>query len=65
MQAQINHPVLWEKTVRAMAESGVDTFIEVGPGQTLSKFVRKTVPGAKTYHAETPEEIEKIVSEVL
>ena len=65
MQAQINHPVLWKKTVRAMAESGVDTFIEVGPGQTLSKFVQKTVPGAKTYHAETPEEIEKIVSEVL
>lgn len=65
MQAQINHPVLWEKTVHAMAESGVDTFIEVGPGQTLSKFVQKTVPGAKTYHAETPEEIEKIVSEVL
>ena len=65
MQAQIDHPVLWEKTVRAMAESGVDTFIEVGPGQTLSKFVQKTVPGAKTYHAETPEEIEKIVSEVL
>lgn len=65
MQAQINHPVLWEKTVRAMAESGVDTFIEVGPGQTLSKFVQKTVPGAKTYHAETPEEIEKIVSEAL
>lgn len=65
MQAQINHPVLWEKTVRAMAESGIDTFIEVGPGQTLSKFVQKTVPGAKTYHAETPEEIEKIVSEVL
>lgn len=65
MQVQINHPVLWEKTVRAMAESGIDTFIEVGPGQTLSKFVQKTVPGAKTYHAETPEEIEKIVSEVL
>lgn len=64
MQAS-KHPVLWEKTVRAMAESGVDTFIEVGPGQTLSKFVQKTVPGAKTYHAETPEEIEKIVSEVL
>lgn len=65
MQAQINHPVLWEKTVRAMAEGGIDTFIEVGPGQTLSKFVQKTVPGAKTYHAETPEEIEKIASEVL
>ncbi len=65
MQAQINHPVLWEKTVLAMAESGIDTFIEVGPGQTLSKFVQKTVPAAKTYHAESPEEIEKIISELL
>ncbi len=65
MQSQINHPVLWEKTLLAMAEDGIDTFIEVGPGQTLSKFVQKTVPTAKTYHAETPEEIEKIISELL
>ena len=65
MQAQINHPVLWEKTVCAMYENGIDTFIEVGPGQTLSKFVQKTVPTAKTYHAESPEEIDKIVSELL
>ncbi len=65
MQAQINHPVLWEKTVRAMYDSGIDTFIEVGPGQTLSKFVQKTVSDAKTYHAELPEEIDKIASELL
>ncbi len=64
MKSQINHPVLWEKTLRAMADSGVDTFIEVGPGQTLTKFVQKTVSDSKTYHAETPEEIEKILTEI-
>ena len=62
MQAQINHPVLWEKTVNAMYESGIRVFIEVGPGQTLSKFVQKTVPEAKTYHAETPEEISAVIA---
>ncbi len=59
MCEQINHPVLWEKTVRAMYEAGVRLFIEVGPGQTLSKFVQKTLAGldARTAHAESPEEV--------
>ena len=29
---QVNHPVLWQKTIENMAKSGIDTFIEVGPG---------------------------------
>ena len=64
MEAQINHPVRWEQIIRNMANTGVDTFIEVGPGQTLSKFVKKIIPDATTLHAETPEEI-AAVKEVL
>lgn len=64
MQSQIHHPVLWEKSIRAMAEDGICAFIEVGPGQTLSKLIQKTLPEVKTYHAETPENIASIVSEV-
>lgn len=64
MEAQINHPVRWEQIIRNMANTGVDTFIEVGPGQTLSKFVKKILPDATTLHAETPEEI-AAVKEVL
>ncbi len=40
---QAKSPVLWEQTLRNMAEDGVDTFVEVGPGTTLSKFVEKTL----------------------
>ena len=64
METQINHPVRFEQIIRNMANTGVDTFIEVGPGQTLSKFVKKIIPDATTLHAETPEEI-AAVKEVL
>ena len=41
--AQAMSPVRWEETLRNMAEAGIDTFIELGPGKTLSGFVKKTL----------------------
>ncbi|MGB9779262.1 ACP S-malonyltransferase [Caldanaerobacter sp.] len=38
---QVSHPVLWEQSVRKMIEDGVDIFIEIGPGKTLTSFVKK------------------------
>lgn len=38
---QVSHPVLWAKSVETMVASGVDLFIEVGPGTALSKFIKK------------------------
>ena len=64
MEEQIDHPVLWEKLIRNMSENGVNVFIEIGPGQTLTKFVKKIIPTAKTYHAETPEEIAAVAKEL-
>lgn len=64
MERQINHPVRWEQIIRNMAAEGISTFIEVGPGQTLTKFVKKILPDAKALHAETPEEISAVVAEV-
>ena len=46
---QAKSPVLWEQTLRNMAEDGVDVFVEVGPGTTLSKFVSKTLGEVKIY----------------
>ena len=46
---QIKNPVRFEQTLRNMAEAGVTTFIECGPGKTLAGFVKRTVPGAQIY----------------
>jgi [acyl-carrier-protein] S-malonyltransferase len=38
---QIDHPVRWEETVRALAAAGVTHAIEVGPGKVLAGLVRR------------------------
>ncbi len=39
---QAKSPIHWEETLRNMKMNGIDTFIELGPGKTLSSFVKKT-----------------------
>ncbi|MBU4541703.1 ACP S-malonyltransferase [uncultured Acetobacterium sp.] len=50
---QINHPVLWEQTIRNMIDDGFTTFIECGPGKTLSGFIKKIDKSVTCYHVET------------
>lgn len=64
MRNQIVSPVLWEKTLCNIYDAGITTFIEAGPGQTLTKFVQKTLPNAVAYHAEKIDDILKIVEEL-
>lgn len=44
LSKQIASPVQWENTIRNMIHSGIDTFIEVGPGRTLTNMIRKIDP---------------------
>ncbi|MCR5700522.1 MAG: ACP S-malonyltransferase [Lachnospiraceae bacterium] len=38
---QVSNSVRWIQCVEAMLNDGVDTFVEIGPGKTLSSFVKK------------------------
>lgn len=38
--------VQWVKTLQNISKAGINTFIELGPGQTLTGFVAKTIPDA-------------------
>lgn len=49
LATQIASPVRWERIVRNMIASGVDRFIEVGPGKTLANMIRKIDPNVKVW----------------
>ena len=56
---QAKSPVRWEDTLRSIAADGVDTFIELGPGKTLSGFVRKTLgENVRVHNVENLESLE-------
>jgi [acyl-carrier-protein] S-malonyltransferase len=62
MAFQIKSPVKWQRTIENMDAEGVKTFIEVGPGRTLSGLIRKIVPSAKIYNVENKETFESVVT---
>ena len=57
---QVSSSVRWEQTIRRMIEDGVDTFIEIGPGKTLSGFMRKISREVKTVSIEKLEDLQKL-----
>lgn len=52
LRKQIMSSVLFEKSIRDLIDKGVDTFIEVGPGKTLSGFVKKINKDVFVYNVE-------------
>ncbi len=62
---QAKSPVRWEKTLRNMYAAGIDTFIELGPGKTLSGFVKKTFTsgeGVSIYNVTDQETLETTIT---
>ncbi|MGN1005170.1 MAG: ACP S-malonyltransferase [Aristaeellaceae bacterium] len=57
---QICNPVRWQQTIENMIAAGVDTFVELGAGKTLSGLIRKTSSDVRAFNVEKPEDIEKL-----
>ena len=62
LEKQVQSSVYFEDCIKTMAESGIDTFLEIGPGKALSGFVRKTCKGATVINIETAEDFANAVS---
>ena len=62
---QVQSSVYLEDTIRRLAELGVDTVVEIGPGRAISGFVKKTVGSAMTcLNIETAEEFAAAVAQL-
>ena len=60
---QVFSPVLWQQSMRCLIGEGVDTFIEIGPGKTLSNFMKKIDGSVKMYHIEKPEDLRAVLAQ--
>lgn len=60
LKKQVSSSVRWEQSIRKMLEDGVDTFIEIGPGRTLTGFMKKIDRNVKAMNIEKLEDIEKV-----
>jgi len=49
---QVMSSVLFEQSIRRMIDNGVRNFVEIGPGKTLSSFVKKIDRGLGIYNVE-------------
>lgn len=60
---QVSNSVRWQQSVETMVSSGVDTFVEIGPGKTLAGFNKKISKAIgkdlTTYTVGTMEDIDK------
>ena len=53
---QVYSPVRWEQSIRKMIAQDVDTFVEIGPGRTLTGFLRKIDRNVTVYQVNTWED---------
>jgi [acyl-carrier-protein] S-malonyltransferase len=59
--AQIASPVRWVDCVNTLADAGVDTYLELGPGKVLIGLVRQIRDGMDITAADSPKKIAKFV----
>ena len=59
---QLPSSVLWEQTIHAMWESGIRTFIEIGPGTILTGLAKRIMPEAELHNIQDPASLEKTLT---
>lgn len=60
LKQQVSSSVRWQQTVERMLADGVDTFIEIGPGKTLTGFLKKISRDAVAINIEKVEDLAKL-----
>lgn len=64
LRAQVSSSVMWEQSIRRMIEEGVDIFVEIGPGKTLSGFMRKIDRSVNMFKIGSMDEMHTVVEKI-
>ena len=56
---QLENPVLWAKSILSMKESGIESFVEVGPGKVLQGLNKRIDRKTRSQGVETLEQVER------
>jgi [acyl-carrier-protein] S-malonyltransferase len=62
LKDQVSNSVCWQQTIEKMITGGVDTFIEIGPGRTLSGFMKKINKEVKCMNIDKLEDLDKVLT---
>ena len=60
---QMTHPVRWQSCVENMKNDGVDLFVEVGAGKTLSGFMKRIDRSADMRSTDSLEGLLKVIQQ--
>lgn len=58
---QVTHPVLWQANVESMLKDGAKLFIEMGPGKSLTGFLKRIAPEIPGMTFLTPNDLNSII----
>ncbi len=59
LRDQVSHSVCWQQSVEKMIAQGIDTFIEIGPGKTLSGFMKRIDKSVTCINIDSLKDLEK------
>ena len=60
--SQIVHCIMWQQSVENMIARGVTTFFEMGPGEILTRLIKRISPGAQTFNVSTVQTVSEITA---
>ncbi len=64
LRRQLTSPVRFAETLAGMAESGIDTFVHIGPGDVTAGLAKRTVAGATVFAVSSLADIAEVAEAV-
>ena len=64
LKRQVSSSVRWQQSVEKMLELGIDTFVEIGPGKTLSGFLKRIDRTVKCMNVDKLSDLDKVLEEL-